>query len=113
MAVTPVNGYVKEVKIGGQPAKVIAAPLMIEEEGGVTKFYAVAEIKDFTEVVEVAAPAEVWTLTFPTGVTYYKKTPSVTCVNSDKEQILGDVKYAADKIVINFNKPLTGYAYFN
>lgn len=113
MAVTPANGYVKEIKIGGQPAKVIAAPLMIEEIGGITKFYAVAEIKDFSDVVEVATPAEVWTLTFPTDITYYKKTPSVTCVNGDGEQILGDVKYATDKITINFNKPVAGSAYFN
>lgn len=113
MAVAPANGYVKEIKIGGQPAKVIAAPLMFEEIDGVTKFYAAAELKDFSEVMEVAAPAEVWTLTFPTDVTNYKKTPSVTCLNTDKEQILGDVKYAADKITIKFNKPMAGYAYFN
>ena len=112
MADRPINGFVKEIKIGNNDPKPIAAPYMYEKEGTTENFYTASELKDFKQTKEFNDLA-VWVWEFPVDNPYFKKTPNVVCVNTDGEQILGDIKYEDTKITISFNVAMSGICYLN
>lgn len=115
MATKP-NSYVKEVKIGNREVSIISAPLMyteVDSEGQSLAnpiFFDVYEI-DFNKKQEFTATNHIEISLVGTT----KITPSVTCIDADGMEIVGEVKYdiANKKVLIDFSEPVTGVIYLN
>ena len=64
---------------------------------------------DKTYVYEQSRPSDIWIVNHK-----LHKYPSVSIVDTAKTKIVGDVVYMdEDTVRINFNAPVSGYAYFN